>query len=103
VGRWGWGCGEGGYVYGQCHGDRRDGEPSPPPGNRGEGMEAESRQLGTEKQKGSTLEFEHLFATTISRGAQASRKHVMSFRGQRLLKTAATPPQIRQPQHQNPA
>jgi hypothetical protein len=38
----------------QCHGDRRDGESSSPE-NAG-GMEAESRQLGTEKQKGSAWE-----------------------------------------------
>jgi len=38
---------------GQCHGDRQNGEAPPKRG----GMKAESRQLGTEKQKRSTLDF----------------------------------------------
>jgi hypothetical protein len=35
------------------------------------------------------------FVTTISQGAPSEPQHVMSFQGQRLLKTAARPPQIR--------
>jgi hypothetical protein len=57
----------------QCHGDRRDREPSSPETARG--MEAESRQFGTKKQKGSALEVRG-FAMMMSRAAHS---HIYSF------------------------
>jgi hypothetical protein len=59
---------------GQCYGDRRDGEPIPPPRKWGGRVEAKSRQLGTEKQKGSTLkEVELPSLRQLARVRRASR------------------------------
>jgi hypothetical protein len=75
---------------GQCHGDRR--KWGGPPRKRG-GRKTESRQLGTQKQEGSTLEeFELPSLRRLARVCVSELEHVMNFRGLRLLKTAATPP-----------
>ena len=75
------------------------GSQSPPPEMGGTGGSKKSTIGNRETERVDFRGGRASFATTISRGAPSEPQHVMSFRGQRLLKTAARPPQIRQPQH----
>jgi hypothetical protein len=83
----------------QCYSDRRDREPIPPPKIGGTGGSKKSTIRNRETERVDFRGGRASFATTISRGAPSKPQYVISFRGQRLLKTAARPPQIRQPQY----